>query len=361
MQQSVVSMVIFLYIFIGAALLGFNVVYMLSSSLKKRILEYRIRKEMDEQRSVMENLSRRMDRRYRRRLYNKIKHEYGLLIFVEALERNGKRVEAGPVAAYMTACRGPLFDAAEVYRKKGAMERALFAYLISRLPEKAAPDYYRMGEILLGYLDHSTVYCRENVLQALYTLGNENALIRAFQTFQENGWHHEPKLLSDGLLHFRGDKNELARRMWNQKWDEPMKVVLIRFMTRLEADMSDLVRPELTSEHEELCFAAIRYFAAHRSAEVVPVLLRILQADGETAVAAAQALGSYPGEAVKEALKAALRSRQWDVRRNAAQSLMKMDLTADDLQQLCTNEDTYAREMFIHVLESRGKTGCWAH
>lgn len=358
MQQSVVSMVIFLYIFIGAALLGFNLFYMLSSGIKKRVLEYRIHREMDEQRSVMENLLRRMDRRYRRRLYNKIKHEDGLLICVEALERNGKRAPAEAVATYMTACRDILFDAAEVYRKKGAMERALFAYFISLLPEKAAPEYYRMGEILLGYLDHSTVYCRENVLQALYTLGNENALIRALQTFQENGWYHEPKLLSDGMLHFRGDKNELARRMWNQKWDEPMKVVLIRFMTRLEADMSDLVQPELLSEHDELRFAAIRYFAAHRSTEAVPVLIQILKDDGEIAVAAAQALGSYPGEAVKEALKEALHSRQWDVRRNAAESLMKMDLTTEDLQQLCTNEDTYAREMFIHVLESRGKIGC---
>lgn len=361
MQQSVVSMIIFLYIFISVALLFFNIIYMLSSGTKNRVMEYRIHREMDEQRSTMEHVPDRVNQHYRKNLYKKIKNEDGLLICVEALERNYGRMEEDDIAEYMIACRNAIFDTAEVYRKKEAMERALFAYFISLLPEKAVPEYYRMGEILLSYLDHSTVYCRENVLQALYTLGNENALIRALQTFQENGWYHEPKLLSDGMLHFRGDKNGLARRLWNQKWGEQMKAVLIRFMTRLEEDMSDLVLPELTTGRYELCFAAIRYFAVHINREAEPVLLKILKEDGDTAVAAAQTLGSYPDEAAKEALKEALCSRRWDVRRNSAESLMKMDLSKEEIGQLCTSEDRYAREMFIYVLESRGKTGCWEH
>lgn len=359
MQQSVVSMIIFLYIFISAALLFFNIIYMLSNGTKSRGMEKRIRREMEEQRRVMENVPVRADRRYTRSLYRKIKNENGLLICVEALERNYRRVAEDDIAEYMIACRNVIFDAAEVYGKKEAMERALFSYFISLMPEKAVPEYHRMGEILLSYLDRSTVYCRENVLQALYSLGNADALIRAFQTFQENGWYHEPKLLSDGMLRFRGDKNDLARRMWNQKWSEQMKTVLIRFMTRLEEDMSDLILPELSAGHHELCFAAIRYFAVHINREAEPVLLKILQEDGDTAVAAAQTLANYPDETVKQALKQALRSRHWDVRRNSAESLMKMKLSKEEISQLCSNEDRYAREMFIYVLESRGKTGCW--
>ena len=359
MQQSVVSMILFLYIFISVALLLFNIIYMLSSGTKSKVMKYTIRREMDEQRSIMENVPAMVDQRYRRRLYRKIKNEYGLLICVEALEKNYGRLGEDNITEYMIACRNVIFDAAAVYRKKEAMERALFAYFISLLPEKAVPEYYRMGELLLAYLDHSTVYCRENVLQALYTLGNENALIRALQMFQENRWYHEPKLLSDGMLHYRGDKNDLARRLWNQKWGDQMKTVLIRFMTRLEEDMSDLVLPELETGHNELCFAAIRYFATHINRETEPVLLKILREDGDTAVAAAQTLGNYPDESVKEALKEALHSRQWDVRRNSAESLMKMKLSKEEIARLCSDEDRYAREMFIYVLESRGKTGCW--
>lgn len=134
-----------------------------------------------------------------------------------------------------------------------------------------------------------------------------------------------------------------------------MKAVLIRFMTRLEGDMSDLVLPELTAGHYELCFAAIRYFAVHINREAEPVLIKILKEDGDTAVAAAQTLGNYSDEEVKQALKEALRSRHWDVRRNSAESLMKMDLSKEEIVQLRADKDRYAREMFIYVLESRGE------
>lgn len=358
MQQSVVSTIIFLYIFISAALLLFNLVYMLSSGVKRRILEYRIRRETEEQRQIMENPSKKMDDRYRRRLYKKIKKEEELLICVEALEKNLGRVEEKKVAAYMLSCQDAIFDAARVYWKKPAMEKALFAYFISLIPPEAAEEYRKMGEILLVYLKHSTVYCRENVLQALYSLGNADALIQALQIFQENGWYHEPKLLVDGLTEFRGDKAALARRMWKQKWDERMKVVLIRFMTRLKEDLSDLILPELTAGHYELCFSAIRYFAVHQNEEAEPALLKLLEEDGDMAATAARTLEYYPGGKTKQALMQALHSRNWNVRRNAAESLVGMNLSEEETAQLCADKDRYAREMFLYVLESRGEKKC---
>lgn len=358
MQQSVVSTIIFLYIFISAALLLFNIIYMLSSGVKRRILKYRIHREAEEQRQIIENLPESMDERYRRRLYAKIKNEEELLICVEALERNLSTTEKKKLTAYMLSCRNVIFDAAKIYWKKPAMEKALFAYFISLIPPEAAEEYRRMGEILLSFLEHSTVYCRENVLQALYSLGNADALIQAFQIFQENGWHHESKLLVDGLTEFRGDKAAFARRMWNQKWDERMRTVLIRFMTRLEEDMSDLILPELTAGHYELCFSAVRYFAVHRNEKAEPALLKLLQGDGDMAAAAARTLGYYPGGKTKQALKQALHSRNWNVRRNAAESLAMMNLSKEETAQLCADEDRYAREMFRYVLEGRGEKEC---
>lgn len=356
MQQSVVSMVIFLYIFISAALLIFNIVYMLSTGIKKRVMKYKIRREMEEQWQVTRDIRTRVNRYYQKRLYRKIRNADGLLVFAEALEKNQDRISEADMAEYICTCRNVIFDAAELYRKKPAMERALFAYFISVLPGEAAAEYRRLGEIFLSYLDQSTVYCRENVLQALYRLGNEDALIQALRIFQENSWHHDPKLISDGLAEFRGDKAALAKRLWNQAWDDQMKAALIRFMSRLDEDMTDLVLPELTAGHYEARFAAARYFAVHISRKAEPVLLEILRKGEGAAVAAAQALGSYPGEGPKQALKQALRSRNWHVRRNAAESLMRMELSEKEIAELSTDEDKYAREMFIYVLEGRGET-----
>ena len=73
---------------------------------------------------------------------------------------------------------------------------------------------------------------------------------------------------------------------------------------------------------------------------------------------AARALRSYPGEETKQTLIKALRSRNWYVRQNAAASLVDMDLSQKEIKALCSDEDRYAREMFIYVLESRGKLKC---
>lgn len=355
MQQSIVSMIIFLYIFISAALLLFNVIYMASSSINGRIMEYRIQKETALLGQAVENIQKSTARHYQRRLYRKIKNEEELLVYIEAFERNISRTPEEEMTAYMLACRSVIFDAAERYRKKPAMEKALFAYFISLLPPKAAEEYSRMGEIFLSYLDHSTVYCRENVLHALYKLGNMDALIRALQIFQTKGWYHDPRLIADGLTEFRGDKAALARRMWNQKWDERMKVILIQFMTRLKEDMSELVLPELMAEHYERRFSAIRYFAAHTNEAAEPVLHKILREDSDVGAAAARTLGNYPSGETKQALKEALHSRNWNVRRNAAESLMRMHLSKEETARLSADEDRYAREMFIYVLESRGE------
>ena len=192
MHQSGVSMIIFLYIFIGAALLFFNIFYMFGSSIKKRSMELRIRQETEEQKKAIENVPESTDRHYQRRLYRKLKDEDELLIQVEALEKNLSRTSEENMTAYMTACRSAIFDAAEAYQKKPAMEKALFAYFVSLFPPKTAEEYRRLGEIFLSYLDHSTVYCRENVLQALYRLGNADALIRALQVFRQTAGFTSP-------------------------------------------------------------------------------------------------------------------------------------------------------------------------
>lgn len=355
MQQSVVSMIIFLYIFICTALLLFNLVYMLSTGLKKRMKDNRMKREKAELQYVVKDIQERADRKYQKRLYRKLKNPEQLLVYVEALERNQDNISEEEITAYICTCRGTLFDIAEVYQKKAAMERVLFAYLISRLPIKAVKEFHRMGELLLPYLDHSTVYCRENVLQALYRLGGEDALVRAFQILQENKEYHDPKLIADGLAEYTGDKTALARRLWKYKWDDTMRAAVIQFMNQLPEDLTELVLPELTDGQPEGCFAAIRYFGHHICEEAEPVLLRILQEEGNVAASAAQSLGSYPSRETKEALKTALRSPLWHVRRNAAEALVKMNLTEEEIKQLREDEDQYAGEMFVYALESAGR------
>ena len=92
------------------------------------------------------------------------------------------------------------------YAKKDSMSRAflLISYLsIHRVMEM---KFVPIMRILISYLDDSTIYCRENVLNALCALGNIQAVENALQILNDNHWFHHKKLLSDGLATFSGDK-----------------------------------------------------------------------------------------------------------------------------------------------------------
>ena len=54
---------------------------------------------------------------------------------------------------------------------------------------------------------------------------------------------------------------------------------------------------------------------------------------------------------VKEAILQALNSPNWYVRRNAAMSLQKMDLTDQDVEMIRQSHDRYALEMLTYAKE----------
>ena len=80
----------------------------------------------------------------------------------------------------------------------------------------------------------------------------------------------------------------------------------------------------------EIRFALIRYFRKYPYREAEEFLLALLDREkaefSGLAIAAAAALSAYPGKKTKEALRRALSSRNWYVRRNAAVSLKELGL-----------------------------------
>lgn len=362
MQQSIVSLIVFFYIFVGAALLAFNLFSMIEISRRDRAFVRKVEAEMAQQKRVAADGGKKAggadDRQYRRKLLRHLTREESLLIFDSALEKNLEQMPSGTFDGYLRQYHDVISDAAMHYCRRPAMERALFAHLLSILPVTVVLEYRRLGELLLTYLEDSTVYCRENVLQAMYRLGSSDALERALQLFQEKGWYHSTKLLADGMTQFNGDRVALARQLWTGKWNDDMRAMLIQFMNNLPDDLSELVMPELSSRHGEVCFAAVRYFARHIEEAAAPAIREIARQDDDAAVAAVRTLASYPDRESKEVLMKALTSRNWYVRRNAAESLTKMDLTEEEICGLRNHDDKYAREMFEYVLESKRRQKC---
>lgn len=347
-----VRSVIYFYIMICISLLVFNLFYIVWSRQTKR---RRLRRESRWKRGI--RFLARKNSENQKVLIERLKSTEELMAFQEVM---GQVAETSPekVREFFHRNRSVFRMLAEVYGKKSAMERAFFAYVVASF-HPPAEEKDILPEILLSYLEDSTIYCRENVLRALYALGNGRAVERAFDQLNEHGWYHDPRLLSDGLACFTGDKEELAKQLWHNRdrWEEFLSVAVVRFAEGLSGDgLSGMFFEALDggSCPLEVEFTLVRYFQRHPIFKAKQKLIQLLREEGredhQLAIAAASVLSAYPGEDTRQALKAGLHSRNWYVRQNAARSLKHFGITREEIEQFQEDKDSYAWEALEYAL-----------
>ena len=264
---------------------------------------------------------------------------------------------------YLHLCR-PIFQRlASYYRNKDAMRRAYYAYLIKEFRIQHDSDMVgALPVILLEYLDNSTIYCRENVLQAFYQLGNIDVVETAFQYLYDHHIFHHNKLLSDGLMSFQGDKRELADRLWKHhtEWSEDMVVSIVNFirMTKLDYKEEFLTALQDKATLQEVVLAIIRYFRIQPYTPAMEWMCEELEDDATTSVmrsVIATTLQAYPSASVKRYLRDLMQDSDWYVRRNAAASFLAMHPDNEELQAIIQGKDRYARDMLFYQLNHMRK------
>lgn len=361
MPRLEIDSVIYIYMFICVALMGFNVLYIFQSKHRRR---QRIRRQRRWEGILARTLAGLAEggavpAAHRRLLERRLRRLEELMAYHEAIS---PRLGQPACQAYLDACHDSFQALAGWYIRRPAMERAFFARLMALYHPGEGRRYDRMIELLLHFLDDSTVYCRENVLQALYAMGSAGGVEQALQRISQQGIYHNPRLLSDGLAGFAGDREALARRLWRRcpEWPEALQVAVVQFAAACTGALSGPFLEALQGADTpgETRFALIRYFRRRPSPAARPVLLELAGRQGDPlAIAACAALDSYPGPDTTQVLMAALHSRDWYVRRAAAASLTALGAGERELEQLAASGDQYAREMLAYMAEQNRKRG----
>lgn len=354
-----INTIIYFYMFICIALLLFNVIYILRSEKKSR---RQIRAERFWM-AAIEAECRRLERglecssEHAQKMQTRLTKIVELLAYQEAVLVTSARRGQALTQQYLDAFHHSFFVLALEYSRRPAMERSFYAHLIARYHPDRDNGGNRLAEALLTYFDDSTVFCRENVLQALYALGCASTVEQAFARMNQQGWHHHPRLLSDGLANFYGDREQLAWRLWRrcEGWTDPFQVAVVQFTAGISdifcpVFLDALQNPDVGTERK---FALIRYFQRQIYPPAKPVLLELLAQEDSNglAIAAAAVLFRYPGEDTYQALMEALHSRNWYIRHNAASSLVALGSTYADAAILRKQGDRYAAEMLEYMLE----------
>lgn len=354
-----VEYVIYSYVVICLLLLVYNVIYMIRSGARGKHQDKQAGRWQQEIRQQSRSLEEGegISPEHIRRMERKLAGTENLLAFGTALER---LEEERCLAGYIQAVYSPLQQLAARYTGKNSMDRAYFAYLISRHWSSGDSRFQPVMEILLSYMDNSTVYCRENVLNALYALGNVQAVENAFSLLNDRKIFHHQKLLSDGLLSFRGDREELAGRLWSHlgHWEENLMLAVAAFINGFSDSYRETFLP-LLKEHNislEIRLAVMRYYRRHAYEPARPLLLDFLTQPGiedSIATVAAFVLDRYPGPDTVAALKKGLTHRNWYVRYNSASSLVSLGISGQDIQDILGGKDRYAKEILGYMLEER--------
>ncbi len=353
-MRSTVEFVIYFYLFICVALLVFNVLYIMRSKLVKKRRAKRIRK-----------WTAIFDERKGEPLTEKQYRELDTVEELIALQAVLDERQPDEVDEFVRNNTKGLQLLAVDYGKKSAMEKAFYAYVTAALYRKEYGNNDMMAGIMLTYMEDSTVFCRENVLHALYSLGRSAAIEHAFEIMDSHDWYHNPKLIADGMVKFTGDSEELITRLYRHRdsWRDSFTCGVIQYaqMKNIQP-VHELFARSFTEEKDlptEVRFSLIRYFQHHHVWEVHDELMRLARAhdakDSELAVAAASALSGFPGADTKSALLEALTSRNWYVRHNAASSLIDIGMSEEEIDSVRNGGDRYAWDMLRYVIELKEK------
>ena len=359
-----IETLIYAYLAICAAMIVFNLVCIFifrrrEKKITKRSKDFteRITNQIN---SCESDPEAEPDASFRKYLAKKLRHVNHLMAFDEALD--ALYAENPEVIKRFLESLTPVFIYLTLeYRKKNALKAAYFPYMIKKYGVFRGKNIAVISDIMLDLVKEPSLYCRENALQVLYSIGNSEGVLSALAILDSGTRYHHHKLITDGLLNFAGDSEKLGELLWQKLSDfsVPMRVAILNYF-RFSSSRHCAAMLRLMTEpqqNDEVCYSCIRYFGKYPYEPAFPYLLDYVgnedSENWEYAAIAASALALYPSKKTEELLIEKLSSPNWYVRFNAAKSLELLGLDYTQLIDVFEGEDRYAGEMMRYRFDRK--------
>ena len=302
------------------------------------------------------------EEKFVKRLEKRLHRVNNLIAFEWALtEIAGRQQFDEELLAFQMQTREMIQRLAALYKDREDMQAAYFAYFIARHRVVRFMDEDAMQDIMLEYVGKNNLYCRVNAMQALYAFGTPASIARAVEMMSRAGSAFNEKILTDGLLSYKGDHKALTEALWAQfeHLSTRFQLAVLNYVRFKSGDYKERMFGILTDARrdKELRLAAVRYFGRYVYEPARAILLGFLAdndpKDWEYAAISATCLAPYEGEDVSAALMDAMHSSNWYVRYNASVSLDSRDMDYSDLIEVVGGRDRYAREMMLYRLDAK--------
>lgn len=307
--------------------------------------------------------------RAKKQLHDKLMQESYMLAFVRVIG-DMKKQAPEQFRAFTLAYAEELARLTTDYAKKPAEYRALMAHVVCMAELGTVvndPRLYRricstISEAIMPDVSNESTYVRQNTFRALASLGDHRSMLTAITIIDADPGLQNEKLMTDDLLLFTGDADELVRELWLcfAQLTPPMQVMALNYFRLLplrvdQRHMYEGIRRILTDRERdpEVRIAAIRYFRRRVYQDAAPDLIRLLtvkETDAyEYPAIAAASLQSYAGAESERALLDRLSDSNWFTRFNCAESLIALGVDYESI--ILNSRDRYAKDMLIYRRE----------
>ena len=357
-----IDYLIYVYMTLCLCMLAYNLFYLGKNKWTQRRTEKQIQTQARRlQRWLLfpEKTSAKTDEKIKK----KLKRTHQLVVLegtVGVLEQNP--LTQKPLQAWLPTLKPAFTELIDVYGKKSVMERSYFAYLVTRFGLCGPSPHDPLAMAMIQLTAQASIYCRENALTALYKHGSTDHIIRAYRVMARHEIEHSRKMVTDGLLEFHGDREQLAQALW-QSWDEftpHYQVAFIDFIRMVSGNFRETLFPLLSQPEtdREVTFAVMRYFRKYPYRPAGTLLRQTVidweKQDWEYAAIAAASLESYPEMETVKALLIGVQSDNWYFRDNASDSLLRLATPTAILEMIRQLKDSYGRDMLRYKALSAG-------
>lgn len=360
-----VEVMIYIYLFVCSCMIAFNIVtaFVLKERDKKTARVSEDFKFEVMMRLEMIKNGEPCDLEHKKYLGRKLRRIGNMAAFDKMLE-NAYVSEPEAVKEYLSQLDGVFIALCRHYSGKDTIEAAYFPYIIKKYRLIAFKVLPSITETMLSLLDEPSIYCRENAMQALYTTGDSECVLKALKKIDRSDLFYHGKLISDGLLNFSGSNKVLIDKIIAQfdGFSDEMKVNLLNFIRFASPDYCNFAYSVLEKEkkNDEIRYCAIRYLGKYRCDKAYEMLCefsRNKEADKwQYSAIASTALAIYPCEKTTEILKENLHSRNWYIRFNSAKSLERLGITYTELADILDGGDRYAAEILRYNIQKEERS-----
>lgn len=248
-----------------------------------------------------------------------------------------------------------LFDQYENYRKKPEYVQAFYTYVISTLDFSGEKVPAAFSSEFLSFLGSKSLYTFANTMDAVYDFGEPHLLLLALEEVDKRAGFYHQKLLTDGLLSYRGDHEELGQMLIQHfdRFGNYVKECLLDYFRMQGCEVSALCLQLMQEEKagDEVQYRAMRYFQKFPCEEAKEWFLQILQRENVIWIKqmlAIQGLQRYDDAEIRSLIKKKITNRDWYVRNNAVEFLYKKGMDRKELQELLCMKDRYANESLLY-------------